>query len=361
MQTANPARPGNTPRTILAAGAASRQPALESIRVTRTLILAFTMAWFFLAPTLSLRAGSGKVALSRKYRAGQKVVYQTKMQVQATVESNPPGLKSFLPPVPTRITARQQNTVTVREVHPDGSADVETRFDTFEFESDLVDRLPESTRDSARAAQEEFSSQVAGQTLKARYDTEGKLLSFEGADRMLQQLDPPLREPLKQVLRLFLEQMGGNTLYPDHPVKPGEEWTRKLSTQPSADYPFAMQGESTLQFAGKTKYRGVKAAIIDFKFTNVLWPELEGLRKAGPLAQLESSGLGLDIRIDGKGNGRVLVALKDGRVLQNRATLHQEMSASLKNKTSGAVPPAAGPITLQIKSETALEMEGSPK
>ncbi len=282
------------------------------------------------------------------------------MQVRATVESNPPGLKSFLPPVPTRITARQQNTVTVRKVHSDGSAEVETRFDTFEFESDLVERLPESTRDSARTAQQEFRNQVTGQTLKVRYDRAGKLVSFEGADRMLQQLDPPLREPLKQVLRLFLEQIGGDTLYPDHPVKPGEGWTRKLSTQPSSEYPFAMQGESTLQYAGKTRYRGVKAAIIDFKFTNVLWPELAGLRKAGPLAQLESSGLGLDIRIDGTGNGRVLVALKDGRVLQNHSTLHQDMSASLKGKAPGAAAPSE-PVTLQIKSETALEMEGVPK
>lgn len=332
----------------------------KSAKVAHVLLLGIGIALFLVCPARSLRAGDGRVALRRKYRAGQEVVYQTKMQVQATVESNPPGLKSFLPPVPTRITARQQNTVTVREVHPDGSADIENRFDTFEFESDLVERLPESTRESARTAQQEFSNQVAGQTLKVHYDREGKLVSFDGAERMLQQLDPPMREPLKQVLRLFLEQMGGNTLYPDHPVKPGEEWTQKLSTQPSADYPFAMEGESTLHYTGKTKYRGMKAAIIDFKFTNVLLPELEGLRKAGPLAQLESSGLGLDIRIDGEGKGRVLVALKDGRVLQNHATLRQDMSASLKSKAPGATP-AAGPITLQIKSETALEMEGAPK
>jgi len=330
-------------------------------RQDRKAWLAFAVALLVFGAASPLQAWGGKVTLARRYRPGQKVVYQTKMHTRATLESNPPGLKALLPPVPTQMTARQQNTVTVREVHPDGAADVENRFDEFEFESDLLERLPEGARDSAQKAQQEFSRQVVGQTLTVHYDREGKLLGFDGADDVLRQLDPPLREPLRQILRLFLEQMGGNSLFPDHPVKRGEEWRRQLATPPSEEYPFTTEGESTLRYAGKTKYRGVKAAIIDFRFTNVLTPALENLRKAGPLAQLEAHGLGLDIRINGQGQGRVLVALDDGRVLQNHASLHQDMSARLKGLTTSVPLPASGPVTLMIKSETALEVEGAGK
>jgi hypothetical protein len=297
--------------------------------------------------------------LMRKYRPGQRMVYQTRMQTRATPRSKPPGLKAFLPPVPTELSTRQQNTVTVRAVHPDGTAEVENRFDLFEFQSNFADLLPEEVQDSARAAQEEFSQRLSGQALTARYDRQGKLLSFEGADDMLEGLDAPLRETAREILRLFLEQMGGNALYPDRRVKRGEEWKRKLQAPPTDAYPFSVEGESTMRFAGKTRYQGVKAAIIDFRFTNLLRPVLENLRQAGPLAQLESQGMQLDLRIDGQGQGRVLAALDDGRILQNHATLQQTLHARLKS--SAAVPLSiAGPATLEVESETQLEVDGAP-
>jgi len=301
-----------------------------------------------------------KVSLARKYRPGQKMVYQTNLRTRAEVHSDPPGLKDFLPPVPTEFSLRQQNTLTIEAVRPDGTADIQNRFDQLEVHSDLPERLPEHLRDSARQAQEDFSRRMAGQVVIVHYDREGRLLGFEGAEEVFQQLDASLREPLRQVLRLFLEQMGGHTLYPDHQVKPGEEWKRKLAAPPTDDHPFSMEGESTLHYAGKTRYRGVKAARVDFRFQNVLTPSLEGLRRLGPLVQLEARGLGLEIRIDGQGQGRVLLALDDGRVLQNHATLHQTLHARLKN--SGDLPlPASQPIKLEIQSETELEVEGSGK
>jgi len=300
-----------------------------------------------------------KVSLARKYRPGQRMVYQTRMQTHATARSNPPGLKAFLPPVPTELSTRQQNTVTVRAVHSDGTAEVENRFDLFEFQSNFADLLPEEVQDSARAAQEEFSQRLSGQALTARYDREGKLLSFEGADDLLQELDAPLRETARQILRLFLEQMGGNALYPDRRVKRDEEWKRKLQASPTDAYPFSVDGESTLRFMGKTRYQGVKAAIIDFRFTNLLRPVLKNLRQAGPLAQLESQGMELDLRIDGQGQGRLLVALDDGRILQNHATLRQTLRARLKGPAT--VPLSAGPVTLEVDSETRLEVDGAPE
>jgi hypothetical protein len=298
------------------------------------------------------------VKLARKHRPGQRMVYQTRMQTRATIRSNPPGLKAFLPSMPTEIGTRQQNTVTVRAVHPDGTAEVENRFDAFEFQSNLPDLLPEELRDSARVAQEEFSQQLSGQVLTARYDRAGRLLGFEGADGLLQELDPPLRETARQVLRMFLEQMGAPAFYPDHRVQKGEEWKQKISAPPTEAYPFSVEGESTMRFGGKTKYRGVKAAMIDFRFLNLLRPSLNSLRQAGPLAQPGAQGLGLDLQIDGRGQGRALVALDDGRILQNYATLHQTLRARLK-AAAGIPLPTADPVTMEVESETRLEVDGA--
>jgi hypothetical protein len=319
---------------------------------------ALAAALLILSCSLPAHAWGGKVRLARKHRPGQRMVYQTSMQTRATIRSNPPGLKAFLPSLPTELGTRQQNTVTVRAVDPDGTAEVENRFDVFEFQSNLPDLLPEEVRDSARVAQEEFSKRLSGQVLTARYDRAGRLLGFEGADGSLQELDPPLRETARQVLRMFLEQMGGHGLYPDHRVKKGEEWKQKISAPPTDAYPFRVQGESTMRYAGKTKYRGVKVAIIDFRFANLLQPALEGLRQADPLAQLEAQGLGLDIRIDGQGQGCALVALDDGRMLQNHATLHETLHARLK-AAPGVPLPTAQPVTLEVESETRLEVDGA--
>jgi hypothetical protein len=309
---------------------------------------------------LPAHAWGRKVTLARKYRPGQTTVYETRMQTRAEVRSDPPGLKAFLSPVPTEFRTRQRNTVTVEAVHPDGTADIRNRFDQFEFQSDLVERLPEHLRDSARQAQQEFNQRVTGQALTAHYNRDGRLLGFEGADEILQQLDAPLRETLRQVLRAFLEQMGGQTLYPDRRVKPGEEWKRNLAAPASDAYPFRVEGESTLHYSGKTKYRGVKAAIVEFRFQDVVTPALEGLRRAGPLAQLEARGMELEVRIDGLGRGRALLALEDGRVLQNHSTLQQTLSARLRG-FPGLSAPTSQPLKLEIQSQTEMEVEESGK
>jgi hypothetical protein len=317
-------------------------------------------ALLLLAIAPAAQAWGRGTRLVRKYKPGQQMVYQTSMETHTKVRSTPEGLKALLPPFPTELSVHQQNTVTVRSVSPEGVAEVENHFDRFEFQSNLPELLPDEDRDSARTAQEEFAKRVSGQTLTARYDRQGKLLGFNGADAILADLDAPLQETARQMLRLFLEQMGGQSFYPGHRVKQGEEWKQNLASPATPENPFAVEGESTLRYVGKTRYRGVKAAIIDFKFTNLLRPSMASLREAGPLAQLESHGMGLDIKIDGQGEGRMIVALDDGRILQNHATVQQTLSAKLKTD-AGVKLPVEGPLTLDVDSETLLKLDGGGK
>ncbi len=298
----------------------------------------------------------GNVRLARKYRPGQTIIYVTKVSTNSQINSNPPELKNFFPPIPTSLRMNQQSTVTVSQVHPDGAADVQHRFDKFEIQADLG-ALPEDIRDSLTQAQREVSQRIVGKTLTAHYNQDGRLVEFNGADDLFRDIDAPVRQPLQQMLRLFLEQMGGQSLYPNHPVKTGEEWSDNLAAQPLKDYPFQVQGKSTMHYSGKTRYQGIKAAIVDYHFENTLTPAAEGLREGGALPQLEAMGMRLDLKINGKGQGRILVALDDGRVLQNHSTLHQTLSATMQG-SEGFLAPEQLP-RLEIQSDTQLEVEGN--
>jgi len=302
-------------------------------------------------------AWGGKVRLARTYRPGRSMVYQTRVETHATVHSTPEGLTAFLPPLPTEFKARQQNTVTVRAVHPEGTVDIETRFDEFEFHSNLVERLAEKDRAAAAQAEQEFGRRLAGETLTVHYDGDGHLRSFEGADNLLRQVDAPYREPLHQLIGFFLEQLGGQTLYPGHEVRPGDEWKRRIDSPSSDLFPFELEGENTLRYMGKTRYHGVKAGVVDYRFTSVVKPGATGASSAGPFAPLAVMGVTLDLGIDGQGRGRALVALDDGRLLENRSTLRQKLSARLKSSPRGSAP-ASQPLSLDLDSETRLEIDG---
>jgi hypothetical protein len=310
----------------------------------------------FAGARLAQGAG-GKVLLARKYRAGQSMVYVTKVRTNSKIDSNPPELKNFFPPMPTDLRLNQQSTVTVSKVQPDGAAEVQHRFDKFEIQTDPGE-LPESLRDSVTQAQQEISERMVGHTLTAHYDHEGRLVNVEGIDNLFQDIDAPVRDPLVQLMRLFMEQMGGQSVYPDHPVKVGDEWSQNLDAPPSKDYHFQVRGKSTLHYAGKIRYQGTKAAIVDYHFENALTPALEGTRTGGALPQLNAMGVSLDIQISGKGQGRILVALEDGRVLQNHYTMHQTLNALMKSK-EGMVAPAELVPRLEIQSDTDMEVDGS--
>ena len=288
------------------------------------------------------------------------MVYTTKMHTKAVVHSEPPELQDFLPPLPTDFTLQQQNTVTVKAVHSDGSADIENHFDKFDFQSDLAKRAPENFRESAESAQQEISEHVAGQKIVAHYDRAGKLLGFEGGEGLFEQLDVAYREPLRQALRFFLEQLGGNTVFPGYPVTPGKTWKHRLDTPGSAAYPYDVTGENTLRYVGKTQVEGVEAAVVEFSFVNVVRPSSKALGPTEPLSQLASHGMGVDMHIDGQGQGKVLLALDDGRVLQNHATIHQTLSAHLDN--SAPLPfTNSKQMKLVVQSDSEMDVVGAGK
>ena len=303
-------------------------------------------------------AAAGKTRLVRRFRPGQQWVYQTAVKTEVSVSSNPEGLKALLPPMPKAITTRQQNTITVRSIDSNGVAEVENRFDRFEFDTQLDESLPEDFRKAAESAQEEFARQLNGQTLTARYDRSGRLLGFDGAEVALSELDLPMQEAAKQTLRVLLEQMGGGALYPDHPLKEGEEWKLSLNSPPTEGFPYTMEGENTLRFVGKTRQGKIKAAIVDIRFTNLLTPSQESVRRDAAWAQLQAQGMGLEISVRGEGQGRLLVALDDGRVLQNQSTIRQTLKAEMP-KAAGIKIPVNGPLSLQIDSETTIRVDQS--
>ena len=314
----------------------------------------------FWAPLPALALGGGQVRLVRRYRSGQKMVYATKMHTKAVIHSEPTELQSLLPPLPTDFTMQQQNTMTVKGVHGDGSADIENHFDKVEFQSDLAERAAENLRESALKAQEEISNHVAGQDIVAHYDRNGRLLGFEGGEGLFAQLDLAYQEPLRQAMRFFLEQVGGDTLYPGFPVTPGKTWKRKLESPPSPAYPYNVEGENTLRYVGSTKVGGIKAAVVEFSFVSVVRPAAKALGQAEPLAQLASHGLAVDMRIDGQGKGRVLLALDDGRVLQSHAYIHQTLNAHLDSSAPLAFKNAQ-PLKLEVQSDSEMDVVGVGK
>lgn len=324
-----------------------------------------------LAATAALGAGR-KAALARKYRRGQTLVYRTELHSQATVHTEPPGLAAFLPPFPTELTTHQENTVTVRAVHADGGADVENQFDRFELESNLAARSPEEMRASAEQSQREFSRRIAGRTLVARYDSEGRLIRVDGADAMLESVNSILRKPLEEALQVLLEQMGGG-LEPGRRAGVGEQWSHRFSSQATPADPWNLEGESTWHYSGETRYGRARAAQIDFRFTDVLTPALDRMAQTdppGPLAQLGTLSSGLSIVVHGQGQGRLLVALDDGRLLENHTETQQTLRATLQGApappggsgapgSTTASPMASDPLKVEISSQTTLRMEAA--
>jgi hypothetical protein len=346
--------------TCLLGDGEQQRPRPTARRPLRRLAGCLALAGLVMSAALPAGALGRKVKLVRKYRNGQRMVYQTQLHTQSRLQCEPPSLQNFLPPLPADVTMRQQTTVTVQAVHADGAVDIQNRFDEFDIQTAFPDSSPQNLREAAQQAQEEIRRQVPGQVLTAHYDRAGHLLGFDGADELLGQLDAPLREPLRQALRLFLEQLGGNTIYPGHPVKRGEAWKRTLSAPASSDYPFQAEGESMLHYLGKTKYRGIKAAIVDFQFQNKLTPVLDDREKSGAIAQLQARGMGMEVHITGQGSGRMLLALDDGRVLENHATLRQTMTARL-HRAGDTSWPEGQPVQVQIQTETKMDVEGSGK
>jgi hypothetical protein len=105
-------------------------------------------------------------------------------------------------------------------------------------------------------------------------------------------------------------------------------------------------------------YGPVDAAIIDFRFTDVLTPALGNLHGSGAPVPAQPPEKRLNVRVLGHGQGRVLVALDDGRILQNHANAQHSLKATL-NALPGASLPPSDLLTVEVTSQTALQMEGT--
>lgn len=325
-------------------------------------VLAAALALLIAIPPLGWSYGlrlwpwSSKVQIRRKFSPGSSITYVTHTETQARLETNPKGLEGFLPPIPTRLVTDQENTMTVTSVQPDGGAQVESRFDRFDIKSQLPENMTEANRTAFVEGEEEFEQSLRGRSLSFRYDHNGQLRDVHGADDLLQQVSVPFREPLFHALKYFLGQVTGEGFYPDHGVSPGEEWQRKLTPPPTSSFPFDEQGASTMRFTGKTKAGNVEAAVIEYSFSDILTPRFDQLKSFAPLAALKAQGLALDTQIAGTGKGRALVALDDGRLLENRATIEQTLTAHLKPEHPTGPP--ADPITLKLSTDTSFEVAG---
>jgi hypothetical protein len=137
-----------------------------------------------------------------------------------------------------------------------------------------------------------------------------------------------------------------------------EEWTSKFARQPTAAEPWLVEAESTWRYSGKTRYGQVDAAIIDFRFTDVLTPALGSLHGSGAPVPAKPPEKRLNVRVLGHGQGRLLVALDDGRILQNHANAQHSLKATL-NALPGVSLPPSDPVTVEVTSQTALQMEGT--
>jgi hypothetical protein len=341
---------------------------VEQIRVQRLVICpteggkASWLVAAFLAlscglPGYALGIRGGRITLVRKYRPGESTVYKTETHTSATIQTDPAGIVAFLPSLPRQVSTRQQNTLTIEAVHTDGTADVKNHFDRFALEYQLPDDAPKEIKDSVQQGEQELCRSLNGQTVVAHYDRLGQLRRFEASGAMFQPLSAPLRQPLEQALQLFLDQMGGSIRYPDHPLKPKEEWRSHQSVPATSAIPWTIEGESTFRYVGQTEYQGVKAAVVDFQLKHRLIPVLQSLpaAKTASLAQTNA----LHIQVNGQGEGRLLVALDDGRTLQNHAVIHETLNASVKDVPGIKGRPAQDPITVEIKTETRLEMDGT--
>jgi hypothetical protein len=273
-------------------------------------LLAFIVLGFSAAANLACGGEADQAigtVLVRKYRTGKSTRYCTETRTTATARTTPPGLDALLPPLPTQVSTRQQNTLTVRAVHANGVADVENRLNQLDLQYDLPPHTPKEIRDSSLKQQQALCRRAIGQKVVAHYDPAGHLLSIEDDQAILGSLSAPLRYPVEQFMKLLLQQMGGSPYYPSHPVELNQEWKRSFRVNATESSSWALEGETTYRYAGQTQYENSKVAVIDFSFTDFLAP-VTTAPGGGALrgSQPEIVGSGLRVEVRGQGQGRSL-------------------------------------------------------
>ena len=311
-----------------------------------------------LGATISLSASPGRryLRLARKYHPGSRMVYSTEITTHITFRSHPSGLKSFLPDVPGVVIIRPQTTLTVESVRPDGSAEVKDHFDDFEMLASMADDPSGDASAQVQKVESAFSQKITGQTLTTLCSPSGRLVGFSGADTLLKQLQAPAaRGAARCGLKLLLAQLGGYGFYPDRPVYVGEIWKRHASAKLSEAVPLLSRDEDAYRLESLIRYHGVRAAVIAFDLANSVHPARNTGASAGLFALLKAQGVTLDIEVSGGGHGTAIVALDDGRILQEDSLFHESFRGSLQG-LHGVPLPANGPASLDLDTENAVHV-----
>lgn len=333
----------------------SRTNKMSTPRVLRLLLVLCLLA--FISDWSAARPPHGPVAaiaLTRIYHPGRRLVYRTLITAHASIQSIPPALKAFLSEIPRGITIQEKNTLTVGTVLSDGSTEVRTRFDVFRI---LTQGNWANAPDGAANSriEEDLSRHITGQVLTVHYDRNGNVLGLSGAQPLLQPLEVPTRNAAELVLRALLTEFGGSGFYTRHLVRPGDTWERKTATSVDVILPASFKSETIFQYRGLTRYHGIDAAVVGFRFTDSLKPRMVREPRGSPPAPHQPAGFNIDIAVTGGGNGRALVALSDGRILQKDSTFQENLRGSLKG-IPGLTAPASGPATVDVRTQDSVQM-----
>ena len=104
--------PPERPAHPLAPGRGPKRPARCSTgRLPLHAVGSVVLLLLALGGATPAKCADGGVLLARKYRPGQSMVYVIQGQTNSKIDSNPPDLKSFFPPMPTNLRMNQQSTV----------------------------------------------------------------------------------------------------------------------------------------------------------------------------------------------------------------------------------------------------------
>ncbi len=314
-----------------------------------------------LGAAVSLSASPNKKAayLVRRYRAGSRIVYQTNVTTHIRLQSDPRGLKNYLPGIPIVVTVRPENTVVVQAVHPDKSAEIRDRFDSFNLITTVTADPSGHTRVAASKVENAFAHEITGETLTAHYGPHGRLLGFTGAAALLSHLRFPERGAAHWGLELLLSTLGGYGFYPNHPVQVGETWESQDVATLGEAVPLASDHQNTYRLARVIRYHGVKAGVIVFDVAN----SIHSVRGIGPspglFTLLKNEGVTLEIGASGSGSGQAIVSLKDGRILQEEVVMHETFQGSVQGLRGVPLPPNR-PASLRIETDTAMNLSEAP-
>ena len=72
--------------------------------------------------------------------------------------------------------------MTVLSVQPESGAEVESRFQRFDIQSQMPENMTEANRKAFLESEEEFAQSLRGRSLTLRYDRAGRLEGLQGAD-----------------------------------------------------------------------------------------------------------------------------------------------------------------------------------